>query len=130
MANRRTERLNEQLRREISDILHRDVRDPRVGVATVVRVEVTSDLSVARVFVRLGSAQAGRRDALAGLEAASVFVRRELGARVRLRRVPELRFSADRTLDHAGRIEQLLREVGPVPSHQGTTEVGESGEDE
>ena len=130
MANRRIERLNQQLRREISDILRRDVRDPRVGAATVTRVEVTSDLSMARVFVRLGSGQAGHDDALDGLEAAAAFVRREVGGRIRMRHVPELRFAADRTFEHASRIEQLLREVGPVPDHQSAAEAGKGGEDE
>ncbi len=130
MANRRTERLNEQLRREISDILRRDVRDPRVGAPTVTRVDVTSDLSVARVYVRLGSGRAGDHHALAGLQAAGAYVRRELGGRIRLRHVPELRFTADRTLEHAGRIEELLREVGPVPGQQDVAEAGGGEEDE
>ena len=130
MANRRTERLNEQLRREISDILRRDVRDPRVGAPTVTRVEVTSDLSMARVYVRLGSDQAEHDHALTGLEAATVFVRRELGNRIRLRHVPELRFAADHTLEHAGRIEQLLREIEPMLGHQDAAEAREGGENE
>ena len=112
MANRRVERLNEQLRREISDILRRDVRDPRVGVPTVTRVEVTQDLWMARVFVRVVGSDIERQEALAGLDAAAPFVRRSLGG-LRMRRVPEIRFSADETLEHASRIEELLREVMP-----------------
>ena len=116
MANRRTERLNEQLRREISDILRRDVRDPRVGLPTVTRVEVTPDLWMARVFVRVGGTDAERTSALEGLEAAAAFVRRDLSGRIKVRRVPELRFELDRTLEHATRIEELLREVSPGPA--------------
>ena len=112
MANRRVERLNEQLRREISDILRRDVRDPRVGVPTVTRVEVTQDLWMARVFVRVVGSDIERQEALAGLDAAAPFVRRSLGG-LRMRRVPEIRFAADETLEHASRIEELLREVMP-----------------
>ncbi len=115
MANRRIERLNEQLRREISDVLRRDVRDPRVGTPTVTRVGVTSDLSMARAFVRIGGAEAERQAALEGLEAAAAFVRREIGGRLRMRRVPELRFEIDRTFEHASRIEELLRQVTPSP---------------
>ena len=74
MANRRVERLNEQLRREISDILRRDVRDPRVGVPTVTRVEVTPDLWMARVFVRAVGSGLDRQEALVGLDAAAPFV--------------------------------------------------------
>ncbi|HCR04741.1 MAG TPA: 30S ribosome-binding factor RbfA [Gemmatimonadetes bacterium] len=110
MANRRVERLNEQLRREISDILRRDVRDPRVGVPTVTRVEVTPDLWMARVFVRVVGSGLDRQEALVGLDAAAPFVRRELGG-LRMRRVPEIRFEVDETLEHASRIEELLRDV-------------------
>ena len=123
MANRRVERLNEQLRREISDILRRDVRDPRVGVPTVTRVEVTQDLWMARVFVRVVGTDIERQEALAGLDAAAPFVRRALGG-LRMRRVPEIRFAADETLEHASRIEELLREVMPG---EGEEEGGDGG---
>ena len=132
MATRRNERLNEQLRREISDILRHEVRDPRVGIPTVTRVEVTPDLWMARVFVRIAGGDAEREDALAGLDAAAAFVRREVGARVRMRRVPELRFEYDRTLEHASRIEQLLREVdpGPAPAEEEAEEDAAPGADD
>ena len=112
MANRRVERLNEQLRREISDILRRDVRDPRIGTPTVTRVEVTSDLWVARVFVRATGTPEEQAHTLEGLDGAAAFIRRELRG-LRVRRVPELRFEIDQTLAHASRIEELLREVAP-----------------
>lgn len=129
MAHRRNERLNEQLRREISDILRYEVRDPRVGIPTVTRVEVTPDLWVARCYVRISGTEAERADALAGLEAAAPFVRHEIGGRVRMRRLPELRFEVDRTLEHATRIEELLREVGPgTPDEPPATGDGEDEE--
>ena len=118
MANRRVERLNEQLRREISDILRRDVRDPRIGIPTITRVEVTPDLFMARVFVRAGGNAEERAAALEGLDGAAAFIRRELRG-LKVRRVPELRFEIDQTLEHASRIEQLLREVGPHPEEPG-----------
>ncbi|MEX0843425.1 MAG: 30S ribosome-binding factor RbfA [Gemmatimonadota bacterium] len=114
--SRRTARLNEQFKREVSDILHRDVRDPRVGTPTVTDVEVTSDLWLARVYVRPGPGEDLEErgpELLAGLEAAEPFLRRELAERLSLRRIPELRFELDRTLDHALRIESILREVLP-----------------
>ena len=112
MANRRIERLNEQLRREISDILRKAVRDPRIGTPTVTHVEVTPDLWLARVFVRVSGSEAEREETMTGLEGAASFVRRELGG-LRMRRVPEIRFEADQTFEHASRIEELLREVNP-----------------
>lgn len=129
MANRRSERLNEQLRREISDILRRVVRDPRIGLPTVTRAEVTPDLWMARVFVRVGGTEAERQGALEGLEAAAPFIRRELSARLKVRRVPELRFEIDRTLEHASRIEELLREVSPGPVSDADTTGAATQED-
>ena len=114
MANRRAERLNEQLRREISDILRREVRDPRIGVPTVTRVEVTPDLWQARVFVRAWGTLEERAEVLQVLDGAAAFIRRELRG-LKVRRVPELRFEVDQTMEHASRIEELLREIGPVP---------------
>lgn len=132
MASRRIERLNEQLRREISDILRRDVRDPRVGRPTVTRVEVTHDLWMARVYVRIDGTQDERAAVLDGLDAAAAFIRRELGG-LRIRRVPEVRFEADLTLEHASRIEELLREVSSeqreAPDDGTQTDDEDGGED-
>ena len=111
--SRRLARLNEQLKREISDILRRQVRDPRVGVVTITGVEVAADLAVARVYVRTTGTADRRREALEGLEAAAPFVRRSLGRVLKVRRVPELRFQEDHSLEHAQRIEELLHEVLP-----------------
>ncbi len=110
---RRLPRLNEQLRREISRILRTEVRDPRVGAPTVTGVDITSDLSFARVHVRLAGSEEERARALQGLEAAAPFMRRLLGGELRIRRVPELRFLEDRTLETATRIEEILRAVLP-----------------
>lgn len=111
MANKRLARLNEQMKREVSEILQRQVRDPRVGAVTVTRVDVTPDLWVARVFVRLQGDEADQVEGMAGLEAAAPFVRRTLGSRLHIRRVPELQFRQDRTLEHASRIDEILREI-------------------
>jgi len=114
MPSRRVERLNEQLKREIMDLLRRDLRDPRVHDVTVTAVDVTPDLYHARVRVT-SLAQGAERDAiLEGLEAAGPFLRGELGRRLRIRRAPELEFSWDLSLDHARRIEQLLAQVRPA----------------
>jgi len=113
MPGYRNSRLNEQFKREISDILTRKVRDPRVGHVLVTEVRVTSDLWVAKVFFRLLDADRDRKEVTEGLEAAAPFVRKELGRILRIRRIPELRFQYDDTLDSAIRIEEVLREVLP-----------------
>ena len=126
MSHRRVDRLNAQLKRELSGLIRARLGDPRVASTTVTNVRVTSDLSLARVFVRtLGSED--RKEALEGLEAASPYLRRMLGAELQLRRVPELRFEFDETLDDALRIEQLLQEVRP---EDGWEDVTPDDEDE
>lgn len=107
---RRKDRLNEQMKREIIEILQRDVRDPRVADVIVTAVDVTSDLWLARVYLQILGTPEERAETLEGLTAAAPFVRRKLGV-LRLRRVPEVRFLEDETLASARRIEDLLRDV-------------------
>ncbi|MEQ9399864.1 MAG: 30S ribosome-binding factor RbfA [Longimicrobiales bacterium] len=111
--SKRLARLNEQLKREISGLLRTGVRDPRVGVVTVTGVDTVSDLAVARVFVRIMGDPAERKETMEGLEAAAPFIRTELGKELHIRRVPELRFQQDRSLEHAQRIEEILQDVLP-----------------
>lgn len=130
MPNRRLARLNEQFRREITEILQREVRDPRVTDVQITGVEVTSDLWLARVFIRVAKDKDERAEALEGLEAASHFIRRQLGAMLHIRRVPELRFLEDHTLDQANRIEEILREISQEqrPPVEGEEDVPEAEE--
>ncbi len=119
MPGRRVERLNEQFRRELTDILHGDAKDPRVGQVTVTGVRTAPDLSFARVFIAPGADEAVELQMLGGLRAALPFLRRELGARMRIRRVPELRFEIDRALAYGQRIEELLHEVARAEASDG-----------
>ncbi len=116
MASKRLARLNEQLKREIAQLLRAEVRDPRVGGVSVTGVEVSADLGVARVYVRLIGSDAERAETLEGLRAAAPFLRRTLGRGLHVRKVPELRFQEDRSLEHARRIEQILSSVLPHDS--------------
>lgn len=111
MASRRVERLNEQLKREVTHILRHGVKDPRVTGATVTAVETSPDLTFARVYVIISGDDAARSEVLEGLRAASPYIRGELGRELHIRRVPELHFELDRSLDHAMRIERLLKEA-------------------
>jgi ribosome-binding factor A len=110
MAGRRIERLNEQLRRELTELLHRHVKDPRIGTVTVTAVETSPDLTFARVHVH-GADPSARAAQLEGLAAASAFLRGELGRRLRIRRVPALGWQWDPSLEYASRIDALLAEV-------------------
>ena len=111
MVTKRVARLNEQLKREVSELVLRKVRDPRVGLVTITSVEVAGDLGSARVYVRTQDPNDELNESLAGLEAAAPFLRRELGRSLHLRRVPELRFQQDHSLDQARRIEEILSDV-------------------
>lgn len=126
MTNR-TDRVDELLRQEIGTILSREMKDPRVGFATVTRVETTPDLRHARVWVGVIGQQGEREQTLAALEHVMHFVRRELGARLRLRRIPDLHVRLDDSAERGTRIMHLLDELeaGHVPDAEGAP-VGET----
>lgn len=130
MAGHRIKRVNEQLKREISRILLGEVKDPRVGGVTVTAVSAAPDLTLARVFVQLMGDDEEREDTMHGLRAATTFIRTTLGQRIDLRRVPELRFEVDRSLDHALRIERLLEDAAMGEDRDDDEDGGEeAGED-
>jgi len=114
MASRRIERLNEQLRREISVRLRTELRDPRLEPVTVTAVRTAPDLTFARVLIRIVGDEAIRSEAMAGLEAAAPRLRRDLGKTLHVRRIPELDFRIDSSMEHAARIEELLEQVRPA----------------
>lgn len=109
--SQRTDRVDELLRQEIGAILAREVADPRIGFATVTDVETTRDLSHAKVWVSVIGDTAERRETLAALERAMGFVRRELGARLHLRRIPALHVELDSSMEHGTRVLQILDEL-------------------
>ena len=108
----RPDRVGEQIRDVISEILTRgDVRDPGIGFITLTRVQVTSDLQMARVFyTSLGDPQA-RKETARALDRATPFFRRQVAGRLRLRRAPEFEFRFDETIEHQDRIERILRDL-------------------
>ena len=111
MKGKRAARLNEQLKRELSELIRTQVRDPRVGLVTITGVDVAADLGSARVFVRRAGTDDDLDASLEGLTAAAPFLRSELGRILSIRKIPELRFQKDRSFEHAQRIEQILSEV-------------------
>ena len=108
----RPEKVAHLMRREVADILERKLRDPGlVSTVTVTDVQVTHDLSFAKIFVTVLGDQAARGQAMDALKRATGFVRHELGDRLDLREVPELRFEYDVSLDRGHRVEDLLRKI-------------------
>ncbi len=95
----------------MASLLQMEIKDPRVAAVTVTRVDVTQDLSYADVYVRTLTNDVPLDDAIAGLESAEGFIRRRLGRDLHIRRIPDFRFHADRSLEHVQRIEVLLEEA-------------------
>jgi ribosome-binding factor A len=111
MASSRPDRIGDQIRSELALLLAREVHDPGVGFLTLTRVKVTPDLQLARVYyTSLGDEKAQRETARA-LRRAGPFLRRQLGQRIRLRRVPELEFFYDESIAENDRIEQILQDL-------------------
>ncbi len=106
---KRAARVSDQMKEEIADILMRKIKDPRIGFVTVTDVEVADDLRNAKVFVSIYGGDKAKT--LDGLESASVFIRSELGKRMRMKFVPELLFRFDNTIEQGARIMQLLRTI-------------------
>ncbi len=107
---RRPERLGEAIREEVARMIVFELKDPRLGLVTVTRVEVTPDLSHARVHVGVLGDERERRKSLEGLQRASGFVRHELARRLGIRQVPEIDFRYDKGLDATDRVARLLEE--------------------
>lgn len=111
--SRRTDRVNELMRSEISELLLREVKDPRLsqGLVSITEVEVSPDLRRATVYVSHLGTDEERRDALTGLEKASPFLHRELSRRLDMRHVPDLLFRFDPSIERGARLASLIHEV-------------------
>ena len=101
----RSNRIAEQMRRELADLLQFEVKDPRVGMVTVTEVEVTGDMEHAKIFY---SAQAGTPALQAGLEKSAGFLRTQIAKRMLLRKVPQLHFVYDSSIDYAMKMGKLI----------------------
>lgn len=108
----RIERVNSLIRQEISELLQRQAKDPRLGsFIAITEVSTSSDLRHAKIFVsRLGSEEE-KQETLVALAAAAGFLRNELGRRLRMRRIPELSFQWDNSIERGARILRLIDEV-------------------
>ncbi len=113
----RPDRIGDQLRMEISDLLAREVHDPGIGFVTLTHVDVTPDLQHARVYYTSLGQPSARRETERALERAAPFLRRQIAHRLRLRRVPEIHFTFDQGVEAQDRVEQLLREIHEHEPH-------------
>jgi ribosome-binding factor A len=111
----RPDRVADQIRSELGLLLTREVHDPGIGFVTVTRVQVSPDLQQARVFYTVLGDQKARSNSERALGRAVPFLRRQIGSRLRFKRVPELKFLYDESVAGQDRIEQLLNEIRSQP---------------
>ncbi|HHU78590.1 MAG: 30S ribosome-binding factor RbfA [Caldicoprobacterales bacterium] len=112
MARYRINRISEEIRKEVSDIIRNEVKDPRIAeISSVVKAEVTGDLRYARIYISVLGSEEQRNSTLEGLKKAAGFIRRELGHRLDLRYTPELQFISDHSIEYSVKISQKLNEL-------------------
>ncbi len=111
MTSFRSQRVGDLLKADISDILRTRIKDPRIGFITVTDVVMTPDLRMAKVYVSVLGDDNQRKNTLRGLESARTFIQNELGPRLSLRFMPELRFYIDTSLEYGARIETLINQI-------------------
>lgn len=107
----RANRVGEQMKKELGEIISRKLKDPRIGFVTVTDVEVTGDLQQATIFISVLGDEKEREETLLGLSKATGFIRSEIGQRIRLRKTPEISFQYDGSIDYGNRIESLLNKI-------------------
>ncbi|MFS0865061.1 30S ribosome-binding factor RbfA [Fredinandcohnia sp. 179-A 10B2 NHS] len=112
----RPNRVGEQMKKELGDIIGRKIKDPRIGFVTVTDVQVTGDLQQAKVFISVLGDEEQRQNTLKGLAKAKGFIRSEIGQRIRLRKTPEIQFEFDESIDYGNRIETLIHEINKQSS--------------
>lgn len=111
MAKVRTNRVAEQIKKELGTVIQREMKDPRLGFITITGVEVTNDLSQAKVYLSVFGNEEKKQDSLKALEKAQGFLRSEIGARIQMRHVPELSFKLDHSIEYGNKIESIISKL-------------------
>lgn len=111
MESQRAHKVGEQIHKEISALLVRGLKDPRVGFVTITAVDVTPDLHLARVYFTVIGDDKARRETEAGLKSAVPYLRREIGKQLRMRYTPDLLFQYDTSIEYGQRIETIFKEI-------------------
>ena len=107
----RKDRVSEQIRRELAELIRTELKDPRVGMVSITDVEVTADYAHAKVYFSTLSGREAVPTVLAGLEKASGFLRRELGRRITIHTTPQLHFLFDQSLEHGADLSKLIQQA-------------------
>lgn len=129
---RRTLQVGELLKEELTDIIRREVKDPRIGFMSIMNVDVTPDLRSARVYVSVLGTDLERSNTLDALRSAAKFIRFHLKPRLRMRQIPDLEFRDDRSMEYAEQISATLKQIklaqSPVSPNDPTPPVTEDNE--
>ena len=116
--NNRMTRINEEIQREISNIMRLELKDPRINtMASVLSVETTQDLKYAKVFISVLGDDAQKQEVMEGLKSPNGFIRKELARRINLRNTPELTFQLDESVEYAIKMSKLIDEVSKTISN-------------
>lgn len=111
MGQLRVEKVQELMKQEVSQIILRELKDPRIGFVTVTSVECTGDLREAKIYVSLMGNEQQVKDCWAGLTSSLGYIRRKIGKRIRLRFTPEISLAIDKSLDYSAHIQELLLKI-------------------
>ena len=111
MSQTRVEKVQELMKQEVSEIVLRELKEPRIGFVTVTEVKCTADLREAKIYVSVMGSDDQVKNTLAGLKSSMGFIRREIGRRIRLRFTPEISLALDKSLDYSAHIQELLLKV-------------------
>lgn len=119
----RSNRVAESIHKEVSSLLLKGLKDPRIGFVTITAVDVTPDLHLARIYYSVMGDEEARKNTQKGLNSSVPYIRRELGRRLRMRYTPDILFQYDSSLEYGNRIESLIREIHTeTTDDQGDTE--------
>ena len=115
---KRTDRVADQIQRELAQLIAQQVKDPRVGMVTITGVNVTREFDHAKIYITvMGADQDAINETLTGLRAAAGFLRRELGRAIRIRTIPQLHFMYDESIEYGHRLSSLIEEAVRSDKH-------------
>lgn len=108
---KRSDRVGGQVQKELSDLLLKEINDPRLDSVTILRVSITDDLRSARIYFSVAEGEECKLSAIAGFKSASGYLRRKLSRRLELRNMPRLEFLYDESFDRATKLNKVLKEI-------------------
>ncbi len=111
MEYKRATRVGEQIKKEVSEIVQRQLKDPQLGFVTITGVELTDDLKTAKIFYSVLGNQESKKNSELALNRARNFVQAEIGKRIRIRNTPQISFKYDGSIEYGARIEELIRKI-------------------